>query len=169
MKRASTTIGLVVLAAVLFGFATPAFAAKTYTMKDGDTLWDLSAKFFGDPTLYPVFLEVNRIDNVRTIPTGKVIVVPSVDELKKISSEHDPAKRKALISNVSGSPDPSDSGTSLIGSRGSNTGNSGSFGSADTPGNTGTPIGRIRRDSFMNVINGKVQTQDVKKVEIQKD
>ena len=72
-------------------------AAKTYTMKKGDTLWDLAAKNYGDPTLYPVFLEVNNIDNPRTIPTGKQIIIPGFDEIKKVANEIDPRRRKELI------------------------------------------------------------------------
>lgn len=86
--------------------------AKTYTMQKGDTLWDLSTKYYGDPTLYPIFLEVNAITNPRTIPTGKVIVVPSMDEIKGISKEHDPAKRADLISKITGATAPTSSGSS---------------------------------------------------------
>lgn len=74
----------------------------TYKMKEGDTLWDLSARHYGDPTLYPIFLEVNNISNVRTIPIGTEIIIPSVSEIQKISREHDPQKRKELIDKIQG-------------------------------------------------------------------
>ncbi len=86
----------------------PAHAMKTYTMKEGDTLWDLSSKFYGDPTLYPVFLEVNDIANPRTIPVGKEILVPNYDEMKKIAQEPDPEKRKKLITQITGGSAPAD-------------------------------------------------------------
>jgi len=103
---------VMVVAAVLMA-AAPSFAAKTYTMKDGDTLWELAQRFYGDPTLYPVFLEVNQISNPRTIPVGKVITVPSFDDMKKIANEPDPTKRKALITAAqSGSSSNTSSSTS---------------------------------------------------------
>ena len=116
----------------------PVFGGQTYTMKGGDTLWDLSNKFYGDPTLYPIFLEVNKIDNVRTIPTGKVLVIPSAEDIKKISREHDPDKRKALISQAAGSSDS----RPLIEKNDSSSSNS----SYDQVG--------LRRDSFLNVLAG---------------
>ncbi|MBF0546466.1 MAG: LysM peptidoglycan-binding domain-containing protein [Candidatus Riflebacteria bacterium] len=91
-----------------FLFSTlPVMAIKTHTMKAGDTLWGLSQQYYGDPTLYQIFLEVNSISNPRTIPIGKVIKVPSYDEMKKIATEVDPVKRKALIQQVTGGTDSS--------------------------------------------------------------
>lgn len=78
-----------------------ALAGTTYTMKEGDTLWELSAKYYNDPTLYPVFLEVNHIDNPRMIPVGREIIIPSFDDMKKVAQEVDPDKRKSLISKLS--------------------------------------------------------------------
>ena len=95
---------MVMVAAVSIA-SSPGFAAKTHTMKKGDTLWQLAQRFYGDPTIYPVFLEVNQISNPRTIQTGKVITVPNIDDMKNIAKESDPAKRQALISAArSGSP-----------------------------------------------------------------
>ncbi|RCK79156.1 MAG: hypothetical protein OZSIB_0270 [Candidatus Ozemobacter sibiricus] len=103
---------VLVIMALAAGFSLaaigPALAMKTYTMQEGDTLWDLSSKFYGDPTLYPVFLEVNDIANPRTIPVGKVILVPSYDEMKKIAQEPDPEKRKKLITQITGGSAPAD-------------------------------------------------------------
>jgi LysM repeat protein len=100
--RGFTTHSVLVLLCAAVLTAAPALAVKTHTMVAGDTLWDLSSQFYGDPTLYPVFLEVNSIDNPRTIPVGKVIIVPSFDEIKKIAAEPDPAKRRDLISRIQG-------------------------------------------------------------------
>ncbi len=73
------------------------FAATTHVFKSGDTLWDLAARHYGDPTLYPVLLEVNGIDNPRAIPNGKVIIIPDKSDMKKIAAESDPARKRSLI------------------------------------------------------------------------
>ncbi|HNW36186.1 MAG TPA: LysM peptidoglycan-binding domain-containing protein, partial [Candidatus Ozemobacteraceae bacterium] len=107
--RAHLFSALLLLVIVTFAASAPAFADKTYTMKDGDTLWDLSSKYYNDPTLYPIFLEVNDIDNPRMIPVGRVIIIPSFDEMKKVAAEPDPAKRQSMIKNLSGGSSSSSS------------------------------------------------------------
>ena len=113
MNNQRWSVFLVILATGFVLAAGPAaLAMRTYEMQQGDTLWDLSAKFYGDPTLYPVFLEVNDIANPRTIPVGREIVVPSYDEMKKIAQEPDPDKRKAMIKQVTGGVTPSNPSSS---------------------------------------------------------
>ncbi|HOT29787.1 MAG TPA: LysM domain-containing protein [Candidatus Ozemobacteraceae bacterium] len=112
VKRECLTGALMlVLFASLVG-TSPAIAGTTYTMKEGDTLWELSAKYYNDPTLYPVFLEVNNIDNPRMIPVGREIIIPSFDDMKKVAQEVDPAKRKSLISKLSSNAGSSSSSSS---------------------------------------------------------
>lgn len=113
MKRMYGRYGwmALVVAGLLMAVA-PGFAAQTYTMKSGDTLWELAQRFYGDPTLYPVFLEVNRISNPRTIPTGKVLTIPNLNDMKKIANETDPAKRKALINSAQGGSSSTSGSTS---------------------------------------------------------
>lgn len=86
----------------LFLFAGSGFAATTHTIKSGDTLWELAAKHYGDPTLYPILLEVNGIDNPRTIANGKVVIIPDKADMKKIANESDPDKKKSMIARVTG-------------------------------------------------------------------
>jgi LysM repeat protein len=78
----------------------PAAAVKTHTFGKGDTLWELAAKYYGDPTLYPVFMEVNNIDNPRTIPNGKVIIIPDKNDLENIANESDPSRKKEMIDKI---------------------------------------------------------------------
>lgn len=101
VKREFLTGALMLVLFASLVATLPALAGTTYTMKEGDTLWELSAKFYNDPTLYPVFLEVNNIDNPRMIPVGREIIIPSFDDMKKVAQEVDPAKRKSLISKLS--------------------------------------------------------------------
>ncbi|MDD3000211.1 MAG: LysM peptidoglycan-binding domain-containing protein [Candidatus Riflebacteria bacterium] len=95
------------LVAVIVLFAA-SLDAKTHTIKTGDTLWDLAATNYGDPTLYTVLLEVNGITNPRTILNGTVIVIPDKSTMKEIANETDKTKRKNLIKNASGNKGNSD-------------------------------------------------------------
>lgn len=94
-------LALLLLTGVFIG-AGASYAATTHTIQDGDTLWELAAKHYGDPTLYPLLLEVNNIDNPRTITNGTVIVIPDKDAMKEIANESDPDKKKALITKANG-------------------------------------------------------------------
>lgn len=89
-------VTLFILAAVLI-ISANADAATTHVFKSGDTLWELAAKHYGDPTLYPVLLQVNNISNPRTIANGKVIIIPDKSDMKAIANEGDPVKRQELI------------------------------------------------------------------------
>lgn len=84
----------VILSLLVTGAAN---AATTHVFRSGDTLWDLAAKHYGDPTLYPILLQVNGISNPRTIPNGKVIVIPDKSDMKAIANEKDADKRKEMI------------------------------------------------------------------------
>lgn len=82
-------------------------AATLHTIKDGDTLWELAAKHYGDPTLYSLLLQVNNIDNPRTILNGTVIVIPDKNDMKAIANEKDPERKKALIAQAGAKTGPS--------------------------------------------------------------
>ena len=113
-KREFLTGALMLVLFAALAATSPALAGTTYTMKDGDTLWELSAKYYNDPTLYPVFLEVNNIDNPRMIPVGREIIIPSFDDMKKVAQEVDPSKRKSLINKLSSNAGSSSSSGSKI-------------------------------------------------------
>ncbi len=83
---------------VFLGVSSMLSAVTTHTIKTGDTLWDLAARHYGDPTLYPVLLEVNGIDNPRTIQSGRVIIIPDKSTMQQIAKESDPARKRELIS-----------------------------------------------------------------------
>ena len=44
-----------------------------YIVKKGDTLWDLSAKFLGDPTKWPEIYEHNNKASVTTMTNSKIV------------------------------------------------------------------------------------------------
>ena len=57
-------------------------AMTTHIMKDGDTLWGLAQKYYGDGTLYTILSKYNNISNPRTIPNGKKIMIPDKTTLQ---------------------------------------------------------------------------------------
>jgi hypothetical protein len=49
---------------------------KTYLLKEGDSLWQLSAASYGDPDHWRVIAEANNIDNPKNLEPGKEIMIP---------------------------------------------------------------------------------------------
>jgi len=95
----------ILLVSVLLLIVAGADAATTHVFRSGDTLWELAAKHYNDPTLYPILLQVNNISNPRTIPNGKVIVIPDKSDMKSIANETDSAKRQEMINRVNAGKD----------------------------------------------------------------
>jgi nucleoid-associated protein YgaU len=47
-----------------------------YTIRPGDTLWDISEAFYRDPWLYPRIAQHNNIRNPNLIISGRIIRIP---------------------------------------------------------------------------------------------
>src|SRR4030043_35552 len=59
-----------------------------YTIKKGDTLWDISAKFLKDPFLWPKLWQRNPyITNPHWIYPGRPITLVPLEEPKKVAEE----------------------------------------------------------------------------------
>ena len=120
MKARAALLAMAICAVVLFltgaGFAgekapVPAGAAKypeglVYTVEEGDTLWDLSAKYLGSPWKWQEIWELNRfVTNPHYIYPGIRLVVfpPPATEITMMSgdiptspaAEEDLAKKEA--------------------------------------------------------------------------
>lgn len=54
---------------------------KAITIKEGDSLWVIAALEYGDPGFWPHIAEKNNIDNPRLLETGRVILLPPLEEL----------------------------------------------------------------------------------------
>ena len=52
---------------------------KRYVLKQGDSLWQIAAKEYGDPAMWRAIAEANEIDNPRVLEIGKEIVIPPVE------------------------------------------------------------------------------------------
>ena len=89
----------------LLTITTTVIAMNTHVMKKGDTLWDLAAQYYGDPSLYPILLRVNKIDNPRTIANGRVIIIPDKSKMTKIALEKNLTRQESMISRLSASSD----------------------------------------------------------------
>ncbi len=54
----------------------PEPAARTYTVESGDTLWDISERFYGDGSKYQVIADASGISNPDLIQPGQVLTIP---------------------------------------------------------------------------------------------
>lgn len=48
----------------------------TYTVKSGDTLWNIAKKYLGNGSKYPKIAEENHIKNPNVIQVGQVLTIP---------------------------------------------------------------------------------------------
>ena len=53
---------------------------KTYTVRQGDSLWAIAAKEYGDSTLWRPIADENRIENPRLLEIGMDITIPPLEE-----------------------------------------------------------------------------------------
>ncbi len=84
-------------------FAGSASAMTTHTFVDGDTLWALAVKYYGDGSLYTILSEVNNISNPRTIHTGTIIKIPDKTDLEQIRDTTNESQRQNMVDQISGS------------------------------------------------------------------
>jgi len=94
MKRFFSILFIIVII-ISFGFVLYPLAQEKkegeeiYTIKQGDTLWDISAKFFKDPFLWPKLWQRNPyITNPHWIYPGQPVrIVPAEELMKEIPKE----------------------------------------------------------------------------------
>jgi hypothetical protein len=49
---------------------------KSWVVKEGDSLWSIAAREYGDPADWRLIADANRIDNPRLLQTGRELVIP---------------------------------------------------------------------------------------------
>ena len=52
---------------------------KTYTIKQGDSLWAIAAREYGDPAFWRSIADKNRIENPRLLEIGREITIPPLE------------------------------------------------------------------------------------------
>lgn len=53
---------------------------KIYRLIEGDSLWSIAAREYGDPDLWRAIANHNHIENPRLLETGQEIAIPPLDE-----------------------------------------------------------------------------------------
>ena len=98
MKR-SVGIFFVMILTLSFCFVLPGLtqetkeAEGTYTIKKGDTLWDISSRFLKDPFLWPKLWERNPyITNPHLIFPGNPIRLSAAEPVKREEPKEEPKK-----------------------------------------------------------------------------
>lgn len=100
-RRAAIFILGVLLSLPAFALQLKDTAPETYTVKRGDTLWEIASIFLNEPWLWPELWRTNtQIDNPHLIYPGDVIVVGYIDGKPVLS-----VKRDKLAYNLSPSTD----------------------------------------------------------------
>ncbi len=79
--------------------APPAEKQSLYTIKPGDTLWDIANYFFKDPFLWPFIWKANpSITNPDLIYAGNTLAVPSLASVERaMQAPSGPAASKQLV------------------------------------------------------------------------
>jgi nucleoid-associated protein YgaU len=52
---------------------------KVYVTKQGDSLWSIAYREYGDPALWRHIADENKIHNPRLLETGVELIIPSVE------------------------------------------------------------------------------------------
>ena len=60
--------------------------ATTYTVKDGDNLWNICRKFYGDGSLCYKLAAYNGIKNANLIFAGQILKIPDLETVKKTTA-----------------------------------------------------------------------------------
>ncbi|HML25871.1 MAG TPA: LysM peptidoglycan-binding domain-containing protein, partial [Methanomethylovorans sp.] len=52
---------------------------KFYVTKQGDSLWSIAYREYGDPALWRYIADANKIHDPRSLETGAELIIPSVE------------------------------------------------------------------------------------------
>ena len=91
-----------VLALLLIGINSSAYALTTHTIVKGDILWNLAGHYYADSTLWPAISDLNALPNPNSVAIGTVLIIPTKSEAQAIVNETDPTKKAQLIAQAKG-------------------------------------------------------------------
>ena len=90
LKRLTPVVGAMLLTLATYAAAQELTAdhPDTYTVKKGDTLWDISAKFFAKPWLWPEIWQANpQVKNPHRIYPGDVLSLHYVNGQPRVAMD----------------------------------------------------------------------------------
>ena len=51
---------------------------KTYVLQEGESLWDVAVKFYGDGYRYTEIIDANKLETPDYVPPGTKLIIPNV-------------------------------------------------------------------------------------------
>jgi nucleoid-associated protein YgaU len=54
--------------------------AKTYTVAEGDTLFQIAERFYGDGSLFTLIIAANELSDPDLLSVGQVLSIPERDQ-----------------------------------------------------------------------------------------
>ncbi len=66
---------------------TPVTAGKYGVVTEGDMLWDIAEREYGDPNLYPILQKVNNIEDPTQLQLGQKLYIPDINQISFTSKD----------------------------------------------------------------------------------
>lgn len=73
-----------------------AFASKTYTVVEGDTLFSIAKKSYGDGSLCKAIQKSNPGLRPAAMRVGQTLIIPSLDEAKRLTADNNQSDNQPL-------------------------------------------------------------------------
>ncbi|MBI2621700.1 MAG: LysM peptidoglycan-binding domain-containing protein [Candidatus Levybacteria bacterium] len=57
--------------------STTPISQRTYILKEGESIWDVAVRFYGDGYRYVEIVEANKLENPDYVPPGTQLIIPN--------------------------------------------------------------------------------------------